>query len=80
MRSERFAEGEAAQATVKELGRKSFWDNLSLAFVISGVASGVNAQTWSGGDPFRASCILIHPAYNQCEQERIRAMAPIATR
>src|SRR5688572_25496452 len=27
MRSERFAEGEAAQATVKELGRKSFWAN-----------------------------------------------------
>jgi glutathione S-transferase len=28
MRPERFAEGEAAQAAVKELGRKSFWDNL----------------------------------------------------
>ncbi len=27
MRPERFAEGEAAQATVKELGRKSFWAN-----------------------------------------------------
>jgi len=27
MRSERFAEGEAAQASVKEMGRKSFWDN-----------------------------------------------------
>jgi len=27
MRAERFAEGEAAQATVKELGRKSFWAN-----------------------------------------------------
>jgi glutathione S-transferase len=26
-RPERFAEGEAAQATVKETGRKSFWDN-----------------------------------------------------
>ena len=26
-RAERFAEGEAAQATVKELGRKSFWAN-----------------------------------------------------
>jgi glutathione S-transferase len=28
MRPERFAEGEAAQATVKEMGRKSFWANL----------------------------------------------------
>jgi glutathione S-transferase len=28
MRSERFAEGEAAQASVKALGKKSFWDNL----------------------------------------------------
>jgi glutathione S-transferase len=28
IRPERFAEGEAAQATVKELGRKSFWENL----------------------------------------------------
>ena len=27
LRAERFAEGEAAQATVKELGRKSFWAN-----------------------------------------------------
>ena len=27
MRPERFAEGEAAQATVKEMGRKSFWAN-----------------------------------------------------
>jgi glutathione S-transferase len=27
MRPERFAEGEAAQATVKDLGRKSFWAN-----------------------------------------------------
>ncbi len=27
MRAERFAEGDAAQATVKELGRKSFWAN-----------------------------------------------------
>ena len=28
MRPERFAEGEAAQATVKDMGRKSFWANL----------------------------------------------------
>ena len=28
MRPERFAEGEAAQATVKETGRKSFWANV----------------------------------------------------
>jgi glutathione S-transferase len=28
MRAERFAEGEAAQAAVKETGRKSFWENL----------------------------------------------------
>jgi glutathione S-transferase len=28
MRPERFAEGDAAQATVKETGRKSFWANL----------------------------------------------------
>ncbi|HEY7167489.1 MAG TPA: glutathione S-transferase family protein [Candidatus Binatia bacterium] len=28
MRPERFAEGEAAQAAVKELGRKNFWANL----------------------------------------------------
>ena len=27
MRAERFAEGEAAQASVKETGRKSFWAN-----------------------------------------------------
>ena len=27
MRAERFAEGEAAQATVKEMGHKSFWAN-----------------------------------------------------
>jgi len=46
MRSERFAEGEAAQATVKELGRKSFWDNLKE------IDSLLGSKAWMMGDHY----------------------------
>ena len=46
MRSERFAEGEAAQATVKEMGRKSFWANLQ---EIDGLLKGLD---WVMGKQF----------------------------
>lgn len=46
MRPERFAEGEAAQATVKETGRKSFWDN------VSEIDSLLGASPWMIGGQF----------------------------
>ena len=46
MRSERFAEGEAAQASVKELGRKAFWSNLQ---EIDGMLQG---KDWIMGSQF----------------------------
>lgn len=57
MRSERFAEGEAAQATVKELGKKSFWDNLT---EIDGLLAG---KQWIMGDQFTVAdgyCLVFY--------------------
>jgi glutathione S-transferase len=46
MRSERFAEGEAAQASVKALGKKSFWDNLQE------IDSLLDGKQWMVADQF----------------------------
>lgn len=46
MRSERFAEGDAAQASVKEMGKKSFWDNLKE------IDSLLEGKQWMVGDQF----------------------------
>ena len=49
---ERFAEGEAAQATVKELGRKSFWANCE---EINSLLEGKNwmmGKQYSVADPY----------------------------
>ena len=45
-RPERFAEGDAAQATVKETGRKSFWSNLQE------IDSLLQGKTWMMGDQY----------------------------
>ncbi|OGA41250.1 MAG: hypothetical protein A3G24_00680 [Betaproteobacteria bacterium RIFCSPLOWO2_12_FULL_62_13] len=46
LRPERFAEGEAAQATVKETGRKSFWANCQE------IDSLLRGKEWIMGDQF----------------------------
>ena len=46
MRPERFAEGEAAQATVKDMGRKSFWANCQE------IDSMLQGRNWIMGDSY----------------------------
>jgi len=46
VRTERFAEGEAAQASVKDMGKKAFWANLE---EIDGMLAG---KQWIMGDQF----------------------------
>jgi glutathione S-transferase len=46
MRPERFAEGEAAQATVKDMGRKSFWANCQE------IDSMLQDKNWLMGDQY----------------------------
>lgn len=46
MRAERFAEGEAAQATVRDMGKKTFWTNLQ---EIDAMLAG---RQWVMGDQF----------------------------
>lgn len=49
MRAERFAEGEAAQASVRELGKQSYWANVE---EIDGLLAG---RQWIIGDQFTAA-------------------------
>jgi glutathione S-transferase len=57
MRSERFAEGEAAQTSVKTLGKQSFWANLQ---EIDGLLAG---KQWIMGDQFTVAdgyCLVFY--------------------
>ena len=52
MRPERFAEGEAAQATVKEMGRKSFWENCKEVDALLQGKKWMVANQYSVADPY----------------------------
>jgi glutathione S-transferase len=57
VRTERFAEGEVAIASVKEMGKKSFWSNLE---EIDGLLAG---KPWIMGDQFTAAdgyCLVFY--------------------
>jgi glutathione S-transferase len=52
VRPERFAEGEAAQATVKEVGRKTFWTNLAEIDRLLGDKTWMRGEAFSVCDPY----------------------------
>ncbi len=51
-RGERFAEGEAAQASVKEMGKKAFWDALSEVDRLLGSKQWMMGNQYTVADPY----------------------------
>lgn len=52
VRSERFAEGEAAQASVKEMAKKSFWDNCREIDALLGGKEWMMGKQYTVADPY----------------------------